>query len=110
MFTGPLPTTSVYGTWSENVEIRSADDGELCDLSDITEITLKVLNPVSKSVELSLTMSDGDIVIPSTGVIQWRAEVDTMGTLEPKAYEVVLILEDDTDTLPLILGTISVVE
>lgn len=110
MFTGSLPTVSVYGTWSENIEIRAADDGELCDLSDATEITLKLIDPVSKFVELTLTLGNGDIVLPSTGIIQWRAEVDAMGTIPPKLYEVLLLIETDTDTLPLLLGTVSVVE
>lgn len=110
MFTGALPTTSIYGTWSENIEIRAADDGALCDLSDVTEITLKLLDPFTKFLELSLTMSNGDIVLPSTGVVQWRAEVATMGTLEAKTYEVVMIFEDGTDTLPLLLGSVSIVE
>lgn len=109
MFTGALPTTSIYGTWSENIEIRSADDAALCDLSDVTEITLILQDPDTHVDELTLTMGNGDIVLPSTGIVQWRAEVETMGSLAPKVYKAILTLEDETDTIPLVLGTVAVV-
>lgn len=110
MYAGPLPPASIHGTWSENVEIWSIDDDTLMDLSGVTEITLKLRDPMTRYDELVLTMTDGDITLPSTGIIQWRAEVDQMGTLNTKAYEVILILEDEDDTVPVILGSISIVE
>jgi len=105
-----LPAASIYGTWSENVEIWAVDDDTLADLSSVTEITLKLLDPTTKFVELTLTLSDGDIIVPSTGIIQWRAEQIAMGTLSAKLYEVLLILEDADDTVPIYLGSISIVE
>jgi hypothetical protein len=110
MYTGALPQASIYGTWSENVEIWSVDDDTLMDLTSVTEVTLKLIDPNTQFVELTLTMSDGDIVIPSTGIIQWRAERETMGTLTAKLYKVVLVLEDADDEVPIVLGSISIVE
>lgn len=110
MYTGSLPSTSIHGTWLENVEIWDIDTDSLMDLTGLTEITLKLRDPISRHDELSLTMSGGDIVIPSTGIIQWRVEAGAMGTLNAKLYEVILLLEDDTDTVPLLLGSVSVVE
>lgn len=110
MYAGSLPPASIHGTWSENVEIWSVDDDTLMDLSSVTEITLKLRDIYTKFDELTLTMSNGDIVSPSTGIIQWRAEVGAMGTLNSKLYEVILLLEDEDDTVPVILGTISIVE
>ena len=107
---GALPPASIHGTWSENVEIWSVDDDTLMDLTSVTEITLKLRDPVSRIDELTLTMTGGDIIIPSTGIIQWRVEVGTMGVLVPKLYEVILLLADATDTVPVILGTVSIVE
>lgn len=110
MYAGSLPPASIHGTWSENVEIWDIDTDTQMDLTDVTEITLKLRDLMSKFDELVLTMSNGDITMPATGIIQWRAEATTMGTLSAKLYEVILILEDDTDTVPIILGTISIIE
>lgn len=110
MYTGSLPPTSIHGTWSENVEIWSIDDDTLMDLSSVTEITLKVRDPASRIDEMTLTMSNGDITIPSMGIVQWRAEVSAMGTLRAQFYEVILTLEDASDTVPIVLGSISIVE
>jgi hypothetical protein len=110
MYTGTLPPASIWGTWSENIEVWSIDDDDLMDLSEVTEITLKLRDPYTLVEELTLTKSGGDIVIPSQGIIQWRAEVSAMRTLSTKLYEVIMTLEDETDTVPLILGAVSIVE
>lgn len=110
MFVGSLPPASIYGTWSENIEVWSIDDDTLMNLSGVTEITLKLRDTVSKFDEFILTMSGGSIVIPSTGIIQWRVEAPQMGALVPKLYEVILLLQNATDTIPLVLGSISIVE
>jgi len=110
MHTGSLPSTSIYGTWSENVEIWSIDDDTLMDLSSVVEATLILRDPYTKDTELTLTLSNGDIVFPSTGIVQWRAEMGVMGTLKSKTYTVVLTLEDADDVVPIILGSISIVE
>jgi hypothetical protein len=110
MFTGPVPSTSIYNTWLENVEITSADDGGLWDLSTATEITVRVQNPLTRLDELTLTLSNGDVTLPSLGIIQWRVEAGTMGSLPCKLYKVILTIEDDDDTNVLILGDLSLVE
>jgi hypothetical protein len=110
MYNGSIPTATTRGTWSENVEIWSIDDDTLMDLTGVTEITLTLVDPYTRFTEMTLTMSGGEITIPSTGIIQWRAEQTSMGTLVPKMYEILLTLEDDTDVVPLILGPVSIVE
>lgn len=110
MYTGSLPSVPIYSTWLENIEVWSIDDDSQMDLSDVVEITLQLIDRESRDAELTLTMSDGDITVPDTGVIQWRAEQETMGALEPKLYNVVLTMEDDTDVVTLVLGTISVLD
>src|SRR5262245_27863060 len=99
MIQGSLPPTTIHSTWSENVEIWSVDDDTLMDLTSVTEITLVVQDPITKVNELTLTMSDGDIIIPSTGIVQWRAKQSTMGTLNSKLYHVIMILEDEDDSV-----------
>lgn len=110
MITGSLPPASIHGTWSENVEIWSVDDETLMDLTGVTEITLRLCESTQFSfTEMRLTMTHGDITIPSPGIVQWRAEVGHMRSLAPKLYQVLLIFESDGDTIPLYLGTISIV-
>jgi hypothetical protein len=110
MYTGALPETSIYQTWSENIELWSVDDDTLMDLTSVVEITLRLRDEITRFDEMTLTMSGGDITIPSTGIVQWRVEQARMGALEPKTYEVILLLQDDTDTVSLILGHVSVLE
>lgn len=110
MHTGSLPPATIWGTWSENVEVWSVDDDTLMDLSGLIEVTLKLRDWRTGFDELTLTMSAGDITIPSTGIIQWRADKTIMGTLSVKLYEVLLLLENEDDTVPVILGSISIME
>lgn len=110
MYTGTLPATSIWGTWSENIEVWDVDSDDLMDLSEVTEITLNLIDPKTGVPEITATMTEGDIVIPSMGIIQWHISPTVMGFLSTKLYEVVLLLEDGTDTVPLILGRVSIVE
>lgn len=109
MYVGSLPAASVHATWSENLEVWSVDDDTLADLSDVTEIELRLRDPASKITDLLLTLTGGEIIVPSQGVIQWRAEVSQMQTLPVQRYEVLMTMSNDTDTIPLIQGSISIV-
>jgi hypothetical protein len=111
---GSLPPVSIHGTWVESLEVRSIDDDSLYDFSGLTEVRLTLRcsghGPIYGGYgDLTLTKSGGNILLPAPGIIQWRAEAGTMSRLYPGLYEVVLQLEDGTDTVPLILGEISVV-
>jgi hypothetical protein len=108
--TGSLPPASIHGTWSENIEVWDVDIDALADLSGLTEIVIKLRDPRTRFDELTMKLSDGSVVIPSTGIIQWRAEAATMGRLVPKLYEVIMLLEDADNTVPFVLGPISIVE
>jgi hypothetical protein len=94
MVTGSIPTASIWGTWSENVEVWDVDSDDLMDLTEATEITLKLKDPYTGVEELTLTMSGGDIVIVSMGIIQWRVEQTVMALLSAKLYEIIMTLED----------------
>jgi hypothetical protein len=107
---GSLPATSIYSTWAENVEVFSADDNTLYDFSGITEIKLKLQDPLTRFDELTITMTGGGITLPAPGIIQWRVEAGAMGTIRPKTYKAILLLQDATDTVALILGPVSVIE
>lgn len=115
---GSLPPASVHGTWVESLEVRSTEDDSLYDFSGLTEVRLILrcssnYTPGARSTgysDLTLTKTNGDIILPSKGIIQWRAEQGTMSRLYPGLYEVILQLEGDGDVVPLILGEISIVE
>ena len=110
MITGTIPAASVYATWLETMEIRDIDDNSLWDLSSVVEIKLVLRDPHGCFEGLTLTKSKGQITIPTAGIIQWRAEAGQMGTLTPRLYEMILLMQDTTDTTTLILGTVSVIE
>jgi hypothetical protein len=111
---GSLPSTSIHGTWVENLEVRSTEDDSLYDFSGLTEVKI-VLRcqdarySVSGYGDLTLTKTNGNVTLPAPGIIQWRAEAGTMSRLYPGLYEVMVQLEDGTDTVPLVLGEISIV-
>jgi hypothetical protein len=112
---GSLPPTSIHGTWVESLEVRSVDDDTLYDFSGLTEVRLMLRCQAdapwagSGYGELVLTKTNGDIILPAPGIIQWRAAAGTMSRLYPGLYQVIMQLEDGTDTVPLILGEISIV-
>lgn len=110
MYAGPLSPTTIYGTWADNIEVTSIEDDTLYDFSALTEITLKLKDPSTKFDELILTMTNGDITLPSLGIIQWTCSADRMGALDPNTYEVILLLDDGAEIVPLVLGSIAVVD
>jgi hypothetical protein len=109
MISGSLPTASTYGTWLENIELRSIEDDSLWDTSMFTEIQVKLRDPRTGADELTLRLSGGSVTLPSPGIIQWRAEAGAMGTLPAKTYQAIILLQNDTDTVPLLIGTISII-
>lgn len=109
MASGSLPTASTYGTWVEQVELRSIDDDTLWDTSMFTEIQVKLRDPRTGNDELVLRLSNGSVTLPAPGIVQWRAEAGTMGSLPAKTYEGIILLQDATDTVPFYMGPISIV-
>lgn len=112
--TGSLPPTSIYGTWVENVEVWDIVTDMPFELDGMQEITLLLKWPQMGAShagfsEFSLKMTQGQITRPAPGIIQWRAEMGAMGTLTCGLYEVIILLFDGTDTVPLMIGTISIV-
>src|SRR5215471_10173849 len=101
MYDGSLPPATIHGTWVENIELWDVDTDTQYDTSAFTEVTVELRDPVTYFTELTLTLSNGDIVLPAPGIIQWRAEPETMALLSTKMYELLIVLEDATDVVPL---------
>jgi hypothetical protein len=107
---GAIPTANIYSTWSEDVELWSVDDDTLMDLSAVSEITLRLKDPFTGFYEMSLSMSNGDITIPSQGIIEWIAKADAMGTVRPKLYEMILLVHTQDRIETIFLGPVSIIE
>ena len=110
MYTGSLPPASIYGTWRENIELVSAEDDTPYDTSVFTEVLVQLIDPLTKFAEMTLKLSEGQVYFPQAGVMEWRAEADSMWTLSTMLYEVLILLYSDTDTVPLVIGSISIVD
>lgn len=113
MLTSGIPPASIYGTWIESLELTSVDDDTYVDLSAATEITLSLIPTIGRLPlldDLTLKLSTGEITLPSTGIIQWRAEAGAMEVLSGTTYKLLLTIEINGDKLVLILGTVDIVE
>jgi hypothetical protein len=116
MITGSIPTTSIHGTWVETVEVMDITNNTPWDWGSTTEATVMLRWPQMGAAslgynELTLKKSNGDVILPVPGILQWRAEATRMATLTCGLYEVLVLLKDNTDTTSvLMLGTVSVVQ
>lgn len=110
MFLGTLSPISNRTMWSENYELTDADDGDLIDLSAVDEITLHVRDPQTQAKVLSGTLTGGEVIIVDTGVFQWSFTADQVRGLCPKTYEVGCIIEQDGQSVQLLIGTLAVLD
>src|SRR5262245_24065408 len=110
MLTGTLNPVSNQATWIEDFQLLDIETGDLIDISTATEIKIVVRDPVSKSSVLTLKLSSGEVVVVSIGVFEWRAEASQMRTLTARTYELGCIIDQDGDTVQLIIGTLPVLD
>lgn len=113
MYTGNLGPVSNAATWSESVELTDDEDGDEIDLSAVDEITIEVREQGCTTATLSGTLTGGEITRPgggTDGVFQWEFTADAMGALDPKTYDVVVRIEEDDQTVQLLIGTVPVLQ
>lgn len=108
MLIGPLPAASNRATWIENFEFHDMTDDSLIDFSNTEEITFTIRDPDTGAEFIRFRKTSGEITTPSLGVISIRAEKGTMGRLEPKTYEVAMEVEEEGDTVQMLIGTLPV--
>lgn len=108
MYAGTLDPVSNRQTWVVNYELTDAETDELIDLSGVDEITVCIRDPQSQSAILTATKTGGEIVISDTGVFTWTFSATDMRTLDPKTYEVGCTLEDNDETIQLLIGMLPV--
>jgi hypothetical protein len=113
MITGTLEPVSNRETWEDEIEFYDDETGAVYDLTDVTEITLKLRDEQSGCEVLSGSMTGGQIAIAGDaddGVIQFTFAASTMNGLCAKTYTVGLLLSTATATRQLILGNLPIVE
>lgn len=113
MFFGALDPVSNKATWSENLELLDSETGDPIDLSAVTEITLEVRDMESHSAVLTGTYTGGEVIIvgaSTDGVFQWEFSVAQMRALQAKTYDVGCTIEQDGDTVQLIIGHLPVLD
>lgn len=113
MKTGTLEAVSNQATWQEEYTFFDDDDGEPFDLGDVDSITLRVRDPESKSVVLDVELEDGIEIVgdDADGTIQWTVSASSMSALDPKTYQVSLLITNTDDiTTQIILGYLPVLE
>lgn len=101
-----LPPVPIYGTWQDFVQVVAVDDQAAADLTAVTEVNLRLIDPRTGFSELTLSMTNGDIeVTPAVGLIEWEVDVGLMQSLQGKLYQLLLTVEeDDTDTTIVLLN------
>lgn len=112
MKTGTLGPVSNAATWNDTIEVFDAEDGEAFDLTDVEAITLKLRDPSGATV-LEGELDDEIIVVgdAADGTIEFTFSASAMSALDPKTYEVGLLITDEDDFVTqLILGHLPVVE
>jgi|SRR5215813_13540713 len=110
MYTGILAEVSNQETWSQAIEILEAETDDPYDFSDATEITINLREGPNQFTALSLTMGNGDITVPETGVIEWKADFSRMGALFKRQYEAGIIFVFPDGKVQFFLGHVNILE
>lgn len=114
MKTGTLQPQPNTATWQGTIELVSDTDGLPMDLADISEITLKLRDPSTMSTVLSGSLTGGEIAAvgaDADGTIQFTFSATAMAAIEPKTYDVGMIVTEDSGFVSqVILGSLPVLE
>lgn len=86
MKTRSLPHRANTETFSDFITFYD-DDGELLDIADIDEITVRVRDPDCNATLLEATLTGADIVETGDGTVQFTFTADQMGALCPGQYQ-----------------------
>lgn len=85
-------------TWSDSIIVRDADTREPIDLTDATEVTVKLRERGREDAALSVSLTGGGVTREeSTGILSFVFTASQMATLCPATYEIgILITFPDT--------------
>lgn len=112
MKAGPLPFASNAADYEPpDFEVLDEDTEEAFVLTDVDEITIRVRNPLVNVIEITHTLTGGDIIlVDSDFKFRWIVRAATMANLVPGTYDVSVIIEEGDDTRAAFLGTLSVLD
>lgn len=110
MLLGMLSPVSNRADWIEAYELTDEETGDAFDISDAQEITVSIREPNSRNVELTATLSGGSIEHIETGIFQWTFTAAQMQSLCARTYEVGCTIQQDDQTVQLIIGTLPVLD
>jgi hypothetical protein len=110
MISGSLAPVSNRETFILQVELYDEDDEELIDVSEVTEVLIRISPAKSSSPSLSASLSSGQITQPELGLFQCVFTVDQMKTLCMGTYGIGGTLTKDGETVQFIIGTLPVVD
>jgi hypothetical protein len=123
-YRGTLTEVSNRATWSDCVEVRDQETGDLIDLSGVQEIVVQVVSTIYNSYYrydyaqgiggyvgapmLIASLSGGQVQIIQTGVFQFTFTRSQMNTLIAGDYNVGITLVKDDETDELFIGQVPV--
>src|SRR5437764_9135425 len=106
MFTETLPSLSRKATYVETLELTSADDGSLIDLTGAA-ITVSLAEPDDDAFATA-TVDGGGVTIVSPGVIQWRFEQPVMSRADVESYQLSVVISRDGDSTEILNASLPV--
>jgi hypothetical protein len=128
MYTGNISTTSNRADWQEAVVLTDEDTGDLIDIS-LCRITMTVRklernpnyrgdgfygsfydNTIPVGVVLTGSTDTGEITLPDIGTFQWLFPASRMASLCQGEYQIGTRISQDTRTMQLIVGVVTVIE
>jgi len=125
MYNGNISTVSNRADWQEAVVLTDEDSGDLIDIS-LCRITMTLTTgrrnpnlypqsafydyPINEPAVLTGSTDTGEITKPDVGTFQWLFPFSRMSTLRQGEYIVGVRISQDTRTVQLIVGTVTVIE
>ena len=111
MITPTFGPISNRETWEERVALYDAETNEVLDISDADAMTIVLRDTYTLTEVLSGSLEDATIFLldPEEGTFGWVFTDDQMGTLNPKTYEVGILLDMADEVTQVILGRVAVV-
>lgn len=112
MITHQFGPVSNLATWEERVEVYDAETEAPINLSlEVDDIIVTLRDPHAGSTVLSGSFTGNVVYLiggGTSGAFGWTFPVKSMKALEPKTYEVGVLLDIEDETAQLILGRITV--
>ena len=110
MITKTLDPVSNAETWTDHLEFIDDETEEAWFLegSPPDEITIRLRDSSTGNIVLTGTLTGGEIEVVDDGIAEFTFSASAMSALDPKTYEVGVLLTDEDVTRQVILGHLPV--